>query len=203
VQRLRGQVASIDLEIQALRRESANTTRTIDEIQRKVERLPQREQEMVSLSRDYDNLKKSYDELLEKKLKANISKNLEENKKGERFQVMEPANLPTRPFSPNRLKILALALMVSVIIGVGGPIGFEIMDPRLRGSKDFKNIFEVPILACLPVIHDDRYRRRVATRKAVVIGGLVSILGAYVVFLAIYAGKVKLIVKSIASTIGG
>jgi succinoglycan biosynthesis transport protein ExoP len=203
VQRLRGQVASIDLDIQALKRESANTARTIDDIQRKVERLPQREQEMVSLSRDYDNLKKSYDELLEKKLKANISKNLEVHKKGERFQVLEPANLPTRPSSPNRLKILALALMVSVAFGVGGPIGFEILDPRLRGSKDFKNFFELPILATLPVIHDARYRRKAATRKAMVIGGLVSILGAYVVFLAIYGGKVKLIVKSIASTIGG
>ena len=68
MQRLRGQVAAIDLEIVALKRETTNTARTIDQIQQKVERLPQREQEMISLSRDYDNIKKSYEELMAKKL---------------------------------------------------------------------------------------------------------------------------------------
>ena len=55
---------------------------------------------MISLTRDYDNIKKSYDELLRKKLKANISENLEENQKGERFQVLEPA--ASRPSPPSR-----------------------------------------------------------------------------------------------------
>ena len=71
--RLREQIAAIDLEIVALKRESANAARTIDQIQRKVERLPQREQELISLSRDYDNIKKSYEELLKKKLDSQIS----------------------------------------------------------------------------------------------------------------------------------
>ena len=203
LQRLRDQVASIDLDIVALKRESAGVSRTIEGIQQKMERLPQREQEMVSLSRDYDNLKKSYDELLEKKLKANISMNLEEKQKGERFQVLEPAELPTRPSKPNRLKVLALAMAVALMIGVGGPIGFEMLDPTLRGSKDFKSFFELPILASLPVIQDERYNKRKSVQRAALVGGLVSILGSYVVFLVIHGEKVISILQSIMVTIGG
>jgi len=203
VQRLRGQVAAIDLEIVAMKRETASTARTIEEIQRKVERLPQREQEMISLSRDYENIRRSYSELLEKKLKANISENLEEKQKGERFQVLEPAELPTRPSKPNRLKVLALALMASLVIGAGGPIALEMLDPTLRGSRDFKNFFDLPILASLPIIQDDRYKRLVAVRRAAVIGGLVSITGAYMVFLLIHGKKVISILQSAASTVGG
>ena len=203
VQRLRGQIASTDLEITALKRENSTMARNIDDIQRKVERLPQREQEMVSLLRDYENIKKSYDELLEKNLKVNITRNLEVTQKGERFQVLEPANLPVRPSSPNRLKVLALALMLAFAIGAGAPIGFEILDPKLRGTKDFKHFFEVPVLACLPVIHDDQYVRQMKNRKSLYIGGVVSIVVIYLAFLVVYREKAMLIVKSIASTIGG
>jgi polysaccharide chain length determinant protein (PEP-CTERM system associated) len=203
VQRLRSQIAQTDLEITALKRESVIASRTIDEIQRKVERLPQREQELISLTRDYDNIKKSYDDLLSKKLKANISESLEEGQKGERFQVVEPADLPTRPSKPDRLKAIGLALLASLVIGVGGSFGLEVLDPTLRGSREFKSFFDIPILACLPVIQDDRLKRRGAVRRAAVVGGLVSLLGAYAVFLAIHGRKILSILKTIGSTIGG
>jgi hypothetical protein len=203
VQRLRYQIAQTDLEINALKRESAIASRTIDEIQRKVERLPQREQEMISLTRDYDNIKKSYDDLLSKKLKANISESLEEGQKGERFQVVEPADLPTRPSKPDRLKAIAFALLASLVIGVGGSFGLEVLDPTLRGSREFKSFFDMPILACLPVIQDDRLKRRSAVRRAAVVGGLVSILGAYVIFLTLHGEKVLSILQTLGLPIGG
>jgi succinoglycan biosynthesis transport protein ExoP len=202
-QRLREQVASIDLEILALKRESATTVRTIDQIQRKVERLPQREQEMISLSRDYDNIKRSYEELMAKKLDSQISQKLEEKQKGEQFKVLEPADLPTRPSKPNRLKVLGLALLVSLVIGAGGPFALEMLDPTLRGSAEFKSFFDVPILAVLPVIQNDLLKRRIAVRRAAVVGGLVSILGAYLVFLVVHGQKVLSILQSFGLPVGG
>jgi polysaccharide chain length determinant protein (PEP-CTERM system associated) len=202
-QRIRQQVAAIDLEIVALKRESANTVRTIDQIQRKVERLPQREQEMISLTRDYDNIKESYEKLLAKMLDSQISQKLEEKQGGEQFIVIEPANLPTRPSKPNRLKVLGLALLVSLVIGAGSPFALEMLDPTLRGSEEFKCFFDVPILAVLPVIQNDQLKRRIAVRRAAVVGGLVSILGAYLVFLVVHGQKVRSILQSFGLSIGG
>ncbi len=203
IRRLREQIASIDLEMVALKRETANATRTIDVIQQKVERLPQREQELISLSRDYDNIKKSYEELLKKQLDSQVSQKLEEKQKGEQFQVLEPASLPTRPFKPDRPLVLGLGLLASLGIGVAGAFGLEVLDPTLRGSKEFKNFFDMPILACLPVIQDDRLKRQIAKRRAAVIGGLVSIMGAYLVFLVINGQKVQSILQAIGTSIGG
>jgi uncharacterized protein involved in exopolysaccharide biosynthesis len=203
MRRLRGQIASIDLEVVALKRESANATRTIDQIQHKVERLPQREQELISLSRDYDNIKKSYEELLKKQLDSQVSQKLEEKQKGEQFQVLDPASLPTKPFKPDRPMVLGLALLASIVVGVGGAFGLEMLDPTLRGSREFKNFFDMPVLACLPVIQDDRLKRLIAKRRAAVIGGLVSIMGAYLVFLVINGQKVQSILQAIGASIGG
>jgi uncharacterized protein involved in exopolysaccharide biosynthesis len=202
MRRLRGQVAEIDLEVVALKRESANVVHTIDQIQRKVERLPQREQEIIALSRDYDNIKKSYEELLKKRLESQVSQKLEEKQKGEQFQILEPANLPTQPFKPNRPMVLGLALLISLVIGAGGSIGLEMLDPTLRGTREFKDFFDMPILACLPIIRDDRLNRRLAVRRAAIVGGLVSILGAYLAFLVVNSGKVKSILLSIGQSIG-
>jgi polysaccharide chain length determinant protein (PEP-CTERM system associated) len=203
VQSTREQIAAMDMEIAALKRERADASRTIDLVQRKMERLPQREQELISLTRDYDNIKGSYDELLKKQMQARISEKLEEKQKGERFQVLEPANLPTAPFKPERLKVLGLALLASLVIGAGGSLGLEMMDPTLRGSKEFKSFFDMPILACLPIIEDDRSKHRVVVRRAAVVGGLVSILGAYVIFLTLHGEKVLSILQTLGLPIGG
>ena len=203
VRRLRDQIVAIDFEIAAKKKEIAATNRTMDLVQSKVERLPQREQELISLSRDYGNIKNSYEDLLKKKLQANISENIEEKQQGEQFIVLEPAILPAKPIKPNRLQILALALMASLVIGAGGAVALEVMNPKLRGAKDFKGFFDLPILACLPVIENAEYRRRIAVRRAAVIGGLVSIAGAYLVLLVIHGAKVKSILLSIGQGIGG
>jgi succinoglycan biosynthesis transport protein ExoP len=202
-QRLRDQVAAIDLEIVALKRESENVSNTIDQIQRKVERLPQREQEMIALSRDYDNIKRSYEELMAKKMDSQISQKLEEKQKGEQFTVLEPADLPSKPSKPNRLKVLGLAFLASLVIGATGPFALEMLDPTLRGTGDFKSFFDMPILGVLPVIQNDQLMRRIAVRRAAVIGGLVSILGAYLVFLAVHGQKVQSILESFGLVIGG
>ena len=158
---------------------------------------------MISLSRDYDNIKKSYEELLKKQLDSQVSQKLEEKQKGEQFQVLEPASLPTRPFKPDRPMVLGLALLASMVVGVGGAFGLEMMDPTLRGSREFKCFFDIPILACLPVIENAEYSRRIAVRRAAVIGGLVSIAGAYLVLIVVHGAKVKSILLSIGQSIGG
>jgi capsular polysaccharide biosynthesis protein len=172
-------------------------------IQSKVERLPQREQELISLTRDYGNIKNSYEDLLKKKLQSSISENLEEKQQGEQFLIIEPANLPAKPVKPDRLKILALALLASLVIGAGGAVALEVLDPKLRAAKDFKGFFDLPILACLPVIENAEYRRRIAVRRAAVIGGLVSIAGAWLVLLVVHGARLKSILLSIGQGIGG
>jgi len=158
---------------------------------------------MISLTRDYDNIKRSYDELMAKKLDSQISQKLEEKQKGEQFQILEPADLPKRPAKPNRLKVLGLALLASLVIGAGAPFALEMLDPTLRGTGEFKSFFDMPILGVLPVIQNDQLKRQIAVRRAAVIGGLISILGAYLVFLMVHVQKVQSILQSFGLSIGG
>ncbi|MBI5118527.1 hypothetical protein HZA56_18830 [Candidatus Poribacteria bacterium] len=195
VQRLKSQVAALDLEISSLRRERSQIQKVVAEVEAKVERSPKREQEMIGLTRDYDNLKRSYDDLLKKKLDADISQNLEKRQKGEQFQILDPANLPEKPFKPNRVTVFAIAVLASLMIGFGGSIGLETLDPTLRGPRDFKHFFDLPILVSVPVFQGGEYARRQAIRKAAVLGGIFTFTAALTIFLVRYGERIRTILS--------
>jgi len=189
--RLRAQNKALDSEIASLRKDRKDIERTINGIEARVEKSPRREQEMVSLTRDYENLKLSYDDLLKKKLDAEVSQNLEKRQKGEQFQILDPADLPQKPFSPDRPKVFGIAFAAAMLIGFGGAIGFEMINPTLRGKRDFQHFFKIPVLASIPIIRDTEYEARKSRQLTVVYSGLISLCALVTVFLIVFGHKVR------------
>ena len=191
INRLRAQRAGLDSEIASLRKDRQGVEKAVAGLEARVEKSPRREQEMVSLTRDYENLKASYDDLLKKKLDAEVSQNLEKRQKGEQFQILDPADLPQEPFTPNRPKVLGISLAVAMLIGFGGAIGFEMINPTLRGKRDFQHFFQVPVLGSIPIIRDTEYEARKSRQMTVVYGGLISFGAVVTLFLAVFGQKVR------------
>lgn len=195
VRRLKAQITAAEAEIVSLRRERETIRKSITDLQTKVDRSPRREQEMISLTRDYENLKQSYNELLRKKLDADISQNLEKRQKGEQFQIIDPANYPTKPFKPDRKKVFGFSFLLACALGFGGAIGLEMADTTLRSSREFKHFFDLPVLASIPVLQDEAYRRRQTFRRAAVFGGIISFTVVVSAFLFLYGPKIRSILN--------
>jgi capsular exopolysaccharide synthesis family protein len=116
----------------------------------RVEKAPEREQEMTTLQRDYENNKKNYSVLLEKQLNAKISENLEKRQKGEKFRILDPANLPTRPVSPDKPKIMLVGLFLGLFLGGGGAFALELLSGVIRRPEEAETLLGLPILASIP-----------------------------------------------------
>ena len=97
----------------------------IREFEQRVEQTPSREQDVMILMRDYENMQKNYQALLDKRLNAHVAENLEKRQKGEQFRVLDPANLPQTLDKPNRLLIMVLGLLGGCGLGVGLAIGLD------------------------------------------------------------------------------
>ena len=193
IQRLRLQDAALDIEIGSLKKDREGIDKSSAELEARVEKSPRREQDMVSMTRDYENLKRSYDDLLKKKLDAEVGQNLEARQKGEQFTIMDPANLPQQPFSPERLKVFGIAFVVAFMVGFGGAIGWEGVMPTFRGKRDFQQFFNIPVLASIPVINDAEYERHGKRRRMAIYGVLISFFFAITVFLILFASKIQAI----------
>jgi polysaccharide chain length determinant protein (PEP-CTERM system associated) len=187
---IQSQIASSDRSITSLELEREEIIKNLAAIEKRVEMAPKREQEMISLMRDYDNIKRTYDGLLNNKLQADISQNLEKRQKGEQFQIIDPANLPDKPFKPDRTKILLLAFGMACIFGFGSAVVLETLDPTLHETEDFKRFYALPILASLPIIMDERYKRNQVRRRASLLAMATLFLSSFTLILIYYQDKI-------------
>ncbi len=107
----------LKMDIQALTMELNDIEKKMTVYQKRVEETPRREMELQSLNRDYANIKEVYNSLLNRKLEAELSVNMEKRQKGEQFRILDPAKLPEKPVSPDVIKFFIL----SVAAGLGLP----------------------------------------------------------------------------------
>ena len=89
-----------------------------------------------------------------------VSENLETERKGERFTMIEPPLPPEKPVSPNRKLILAAGLVLSLGLGVGAVFVRDFLDPSIRGVDEIRELLSVPPLVAIPTIVTAAERRR-------------------------------------------
>ncbi len=187
---VKAQIAATDSEIAGLKREGEAIRRRVADLEGKVDQAPRREQDLVALSRDYDNLKKMYDDLLTKKANAKISEEAEMRQRGDRFQILDPAYLPQEPFKPKKLKLFLLGLLFASGLGFGGAIGLEWMDPTLRGTSDFRHFFNLKVLASIPDLGDGA-RANQGVRWGTVLGWFLLLLAGVAGVVWLYGEQIR------------
>lgn len=126
----------------------------------RVEQTPRTEQEISTLTRDFQKLNEYYLGLLDKKLDAQTAAELEKRWKGERFRVLDPANLPERPVFPNRLLFLASGIALGLLAGAAASLLAEHLDQSLTHVEELEAVVAAPVLATIPHVGRQPARRR-------------------------------------------
>jgi len=147
------ELAKIDAEIVAIKVSEEGLRRSIATNQALLRNIPSAKAGLDKLELEKNNQKNIYDQLFARHGQSEVSKQMEVQDKSTTFRVVDPAVLPVKPVSPNRLKIM----LMSIFGGIAGSIGLllmlEQMDNTVKGV-DFVKGFNVPILAVIPHIRD-------------------------------------------------
>lgn len=93
---------------------------------------PQVEREYLNIMRDYNNARDKYRDLKAKQMEAQVGQELEKERKGERFSLIDPPQLPEEPIKPNRPAILFLGLIFSLGSSLGYVAVAEAMGNTVR-----------------------------------------------------------------------
>jgi succinoglycan biosynthesis transport protein ExoP len=157
-------------EIDALMAERRSDAAKRDELQKKLDIIdrglaaePAVERDYRAMARDLENAQQKYQQIRAKESDVQVSENLESERKGERFTMIEPPLPPEKPVSPNRMLILAMGLVLSLCAGMGAAVLKESMDPSVRGVNDVRRLLSVAPLSAIPHIvtpEEVRQRRR-------------------------------------------
>ena len=152
----KSQLESILSELKSSRSKRAALQSKVASYDRRLEETPQVEREYLELTRDHESSLLRYREIRAKQMQAEIGQELEKDRKGERFSLIDPPQLPEKPSSPNRPAILLLGLVLSLGGGVGSAAVLESLDDSVRGSKALAGLLKVPVLAVIPYMENNR-----------------------------------------------
>lgn len=138
-------------EISLLQRRLGQLQASRQDLEKRLERSPIVEQELLVLERDYGNLKENYAKLLDKRLHTRVEENIEKRQKGGKFRIIEHAMLPLAPVVPNKAKLLALGFLFGCVLGGGLAILRERLTEQFRGPEDVEFLLTGPrLLAAIP-----------------------------------------------------
>ena len=114
-----------------------------------MENIPAAKAGLERLELQKQNQKNIYDQLFVRQGQSEVSKQMEVQDKSTTFRVVDPAIIPVKPSSPNRLKIM----LMGIFGGIAASFGLLLLLDQIDGSvKDVEFVkgLGAPVLAIIP-----------------------------------------------------
>ena len=185
--KIRSRIASIDETINSQTALKTEIEQNIANLEQTIIQTPQVERGLRALNRGYENALAQYESIKAKLMDAQLSESLEEEKKAERFLVLEPPVLAETPIRPNRQKILMLGFFLAIASGIGAIILIEMIDGSVYGMARLTEAVQQQPLANIPFIETWEETAKGKSRIKVVAGfSVASVICALIVIHFLY-----------------
>jgi uncharacterized protein involved in exopolysaccharide biosynthesis len=174
---LQSQYEAANSEIRSLRAQRVQLLEKLEEYEWRLLQTPKVEQEYRRIVRDLENTTVLYQNIKAKQMTAEVAQELEKERKGEKFTLIDPAILPEEPISPNRPAIIFLSLVLALGAGVGSAAVAENLDTAVRGAKGVVAVLNTAPLAVIPYLASEADTSRERSRKQILLISIVAGIG--------------------------
>jgi succinoglycan biosynthesis transport protein ExoP len=114
-------------------------------------RAPAIQEQAMQLESRANSLRNQYQQVSENLLKAQNSARMASEQRAERLSLVEPANLPDHPFSPNRPLMIAAAAGAGLVLGLLLALGLELATRPVRSPKQLEQL-GLPVIGVVPLL---------------------------------------------------
>ena len=122
-----------------------NYNNKVVELENRIHTIPEIEQELIALNRDYEITKRKHDELLNRKETANLAKSADDNTSKIEFRVIDPPRAETEPAGPNRLLFFIGITIFGFGAGVGLSFVFSQLNPVVISATQVSKATGIPV----------------------------------------------------------
>jgi polysaccharide chain length determinant protein (PEP-CTERM system associated) len=190
---LKTQLGNVNMEVEMLRRDIDRVKAQIEQYQSRVEGTPKREQELAALTRDYNITQQNYQRLLDRFYEAKRAEEMEKRQQGEQFRIVDYAQIPEVPVSPNPLRIALIFLALGMGTGAGIIVFLEMIDSSVKGVRQLEEWSGgVPCITVVPLALTEGDKRRQYLMNLMYLGvnGVVFVGGFALIVFSKMAGFV-------------
>ena len=126
--------------IASLNRQINDATRERDRLQAIARSAPQLQADFANVNRDYDVVRRNYEDLLARRESMRISSAAEVDGDKVKVQIIDPPQVPQNPVAPKRLLLLSGVLMGGLAAGVGLALLLTQMDQSFHSIDDLRDL---------------------------------------------------------------
>ena len=187
-QQLRLALAEAESRAVSLQTQRATQAAQLDELRALAARLPQVEAEHAQLNRDHEIVRTTYDSMVARRESAALGVKLDESSQLTEFRVVEPPRVSLVPVFPSRLHLAAMAVALSIAVGLGVAILVDFMSPTVVEASTLRRLTGRPVLGtvCVLATPESRFaRRQDQQRFAAALTALVALQALWLAWIAL------------------
>lgn len=151
-QKLRVSLAEAEAQVASLRSQLSMHQTQLDQIRGAGSQRPQVEAELMQLNRDYEIIRKSYDEMVARREAATLGARLNSGSHYAEFRVIEPARTSDKAVFPNRFHLALMSVAASLLAGVAAALIADSFRPAFDEAKSLEQISGRPVIGVVSML---------------------------------------------------
>lgn len=150
--------------------------------------IPKVESEFTQLNRDYNVNKANYEQLLERRISAQMSGELTSASGLLSFRIIDPPTVPEKPDGPNRPLLYSIVFLAALGIGIAAAFVVSQIRPAFYSQSNLREVSGLTVLGTVPMIWTNHEKVKQKRRLYAFGFSLLCLAGIYT-FLMIFFEK--------------
>ncbi|RNC67199.1 MAG: chain length-determining protein [Desulfuromonadales bacterium] len=172
-----------EAEVEAIDAKMRQLASVIGRKEGELRNIPEEKKKLGDLEKDRESHRTIYEQLLARQGQSEVSKQMELEDKGTTFRIVDPAVVPTKPVSPNRVRLILLGIAAGIAAGIGVVFLRETLDSSVKETKTLKQL-GLEVIAVIPRIFNAEEEERIKKRDRLIFsvasGYMLVICGVFI-----------------------
>jgi succinoglycan biosynthesis transport protein ExoP len=147
------QLSEVDIAVNALKDENERLKKQVEILNADIQEMPLKEQELLKIKRDYQNLQETYQKLMGERDNAGLQASMLRSQKATQLRVVEPPEKPVSPAGPPRLLIALGAFVLAIGLLVIVPVAIFFLNGSFRSKEEVEQVLGVKVIGVIPPMY--------------------------------------------------
>jgi polysaccharide chain length determinant protein (PEP-CTERM system associated) len=184
-QKIRVTLAEAEAKVASLRGQLGAQQSQLGQARTMAGRMPAVEAELAQLNRDYEVVRKNYEQLVSRRESASLGEKIDQTTKVAAFRVVEPPRVMPTPAKPSRMLVALACIAAALLGGAAATFGLSQALPSVYDTRQLKEVCGRPVLGSVSLALSPAIDERDRRNNSLFAGAMVIFLMVNVAWLVI------------------
>ena len=163
-QQIKIALAEAEANVASLRARAGEADARVAQLRAAAGKAPEIEAELTQLNRDYDVMRRNYEQLVSRRESASMSGDVDSAALLAEFRIIDPPRISPKPVFPDRTVLILAVLLVALGTGLAASFAVAQIFPTFHAVAALRELTQRPVLGAVSILETAHlvWRRRFA-----------------------------------------